>query len=138
MLSYLFIASVSLRKTDSGKHRINYLGRETNPVALSASRSTFGKAMYKSNKSDETISFPALQSWNPTRKIATIAAQLHGGRILCRISQTDLNKKFHCASIDPMTVIKQNRNTIEVAARKKIEEQAFEEDGSINILYKDL
>jgi len=37
-----------------------------------------------------------------------------------------------------MIAIKQNRITIEVAAKKKIEEQAFEEDGSINILYKDL
>ncbi|HLB29962.1 MAG TPA: DUF1488 domain-containing protein [Gammaproteobacteria bacterium] len=94
--------------------------------------------MYKSNKTDETISFPPLQSWNPTRKVATIAAQHHGGRILCRISQTDLNRKFHSATVDPMTVIKQNRNTIEVAAKKKIEEQDFKEDGSIDILYKDL
>jgi len=94
--------------------------------------------MYKSNKTDETISFPLLQSWNPSRKIATIAAQLNGGRILCRISQADLNRKFHCVSDDPMIAIKQNRITIEVAAKKKIEEQAFEEDGSINILYKDL
>ena len=95
--------------------------------------------MNRSKKSDDgNISFPAMQCWDPSKEIATIAAQLNGERILCRIPMIVLKKKFHIFAEEPIKVIIEHRAKIEAAARKLIEEKAFEEDGSVNIQYKDL
>lgn len=92
------------------------------------------------NKIVETgkITFPMLQCWNPITKVATIAAQVDGKRVSCRISYAALLKKFHASADLPMQAITQNRAVIEIAARKLIENKAYEEDGSIVIQYKDL
>lgn len=84
------------------------------------------------------ISFPILQSWNPMTHVATIAAQVDGRRVLCRISSSDLLKKFKASEDTPMEAITENRDIVEEAARKLIEKGAFEEDGSILIRYQDL
>lgn len=84
------------------------------------------------------ITFPMLQCWNPITKVATIAAQVDGKRVSCRISYAALLKKFHASADLPMQAITQNRAVIEIAARKLIENKAYEEDGSIVIQYKDL
>ena len=85
------------------------------------------------------IDFPVLQCWNPMTKVATIAAQVNGRRVSCRISSATLQKKF-LASADspPMQAITENRWQIETAARRLIENEAYEEDGSIVIQLKDL
>ena len=96
-------------------------------------------AMNRSKKPDDgTISFPAMQCWDPNTEIATIAAQVSGRRVLCRIPMTVLKRRFYIFSGEPMKVVTEYRTDIETAARKLIEDQAFEEDGSINIQYKDL
>ncbi|MFT5134759.1 MAG: hypothetical protein ACI9SC_003240 [Gammaproteobacteria bacterium] len=86
---------------------------------------------------DGKISFPALQSWNPVSEIATIAAQVSGKRVLCRIPITDLKRKFDVSSEDPMKAVTKYRKEIETAARKLIDDKTYETDGSINIHYKD-
>ena len=87
---------------------------------------------------DGSISFPIMQCWDPRTEIATIAAQVSGERVLCRIPMTVLKRKFSIFADEPMKAITENRAKIEAAARKLIEEKTFEKDGSINIQYKDL
>ena len=79
------------------------------------------------------ITFPMLQCWNPITRVATIAAQVDGKRVSCRISYSALLKKFHATADLPMQAITQNRAVIEIAARKLIESKAYEEDGSLVI-----
>lgn len=95
--------------------------------------------IHKRNKTgDGSISFPPLQCWNPVTKVATIAAQFNGGRVSCRVKINDLRKKFHIFPDEPMQSITNYRTEIENAARKMIENNNFEDDGSIMISYKDL
>lgn len=84
------------------------------------------------------ISFPALQSWNPMTKFATIAAQVDGRRVLCRVSSQDLRNRFNAAADAPMDAVTRNRSVLEGAARRLIEKGSFEKDGSILIRYEDL
>jgi hypothetical protein len=90
-----------------------------------------GRAKSKSN-GDGTVSFPALQCWNPMTKVATIAAEVDGRRVLCRISAEVLEETFGPAETeDPMQIVVENRATIEAAARRLIDRQAHEEGGGI-------
>ncbi|MEX2525091.1 MAG: DUF1488 domain-containing protein [Gammaproteobacteria bacterium] len=84
------------------------------------------------------ILFPILQSWNPMTSHATIVAQVDGKRVLCRIAGADLKKKFKSPDTEPMDMVKEHRDELENAARKLIEDNAYETDGSITIQYKDL
>jgi len=69
---------------------------------------------------------------------ATIAADVDGKRVLCRISAEDLEKKFNATGDALMKAITENRWQIENAARILIENKNYEEDGSIVVRYKDL
>lgn len=66
-------------------------------------------------------------------KVATVAAQVGGRRVLCRISMDVLKKKFRASPDEPMKAVAKNRSVIQAAARELIESKAFEEDGSIVI-----
>ncbi len=82
----------------------------------------------KSNKSDDgSILFPSLQCWNPVTKVATIAAEVGGRRVSCRIKIDDLRKKFHIFPDEPMQSVTTYRMEIESAARKLIDKKKFEE-----------
>ena len=95
--------------------------------------------IHKRNKAgDGNISFPLLQCWNPVTQVATIAAQVSGGRVSCRIKIDDLSKKFHILQDEPMKSVTEHRAEIESAARKLIEKNDYQDDGSIMINYKDL
>ncbi len=95
--------------------------------------------IHKTNKTDDgSISFPHLQCWNPVTKTATIAAEVGGTRVSCRIKIDDLRKKFHIFPDEPMQSVTNYRTEIESAVRKLIEKNDFEEDGSIMVGYKDL
>ena len=87
---------------------------------------------------DSDISFPPLESWNPLTKVATIAAQVGGKRVLCRISMEVLKKRFRASASEPMQSVSKNRELIRDAARKLIESNAYEKDGSILIRQKDI
>ncbi len=94
---------------------------------------------YRTQKSDDnTISFPLLECWNPMTKVATIAAQVSGKRVLCRIPMDVLKRKFRASTEAPMQSIVTNRSLIQSAAKKLIEKEAYEEDGSILIRQKDI
>lgn len=84
------------------------------------------------------ILFPILQSWNPMTSHATIVAQVDGKRVLCRIAGADLKKKFNSPASEPMEVVTEHRVELENAARRLIEDNAYETDGSITIHLKDL
>ena len=87
---------------------------------------------------DGKISFPKQQSWNPMTEVATIAADVDGKRVLCRISSKDLQKKYLISTEEPMKAVTKHRPELESAARILIEKKDFEDDGSILIAYKDL
>ncbi len=94
---------------------------------------------HKTSNSDETeVSFPMLECWNPMTKVATIAAQVDQRRVLCRISMEVLQKKFQASTDEPMRAVAENRSVLQAKARALIENEAFEEDGSIIIRSKDL
>lgn len=94
---------------------------------------------HKTSSSDETeVSFPMLECWNPMTKVATIAAQVDQRRVLCRISMEVLQKKFQASADEPMRAVAENRSVLQAKARLLIENEAFEEDGSIVIRSKDL
>ena len=94
---------------------------------------------YKSKKEDDgTITFPQLQCWNPLTEMATIAAQYKGRRVSCKVRINDLKKKYHFFPDQPMQLVTNYRHEIETAAKKLIESNEFQDDGSIIIKYKDL
>ena len=92
----------------------------------------------KKTSSNGVISFPALQCWNPMTNVATIAAEVDGKRVSCRIKIEDLKKKFQFFSSEPMQMVTKYRTEIEAAARDLIVRMKYEDDGSIMIQYGDL
>ena len=94
---------------------------------------------HKTSTSGESeITFPMLECWNPMTKVATIAAQVDQKRVLCRISLELLQKRFRASADEPMRAVAENRAVLQAKARKLIESEAFEEDGSIVIRSKDI
>lgn len=95
--------------------------------------------VHKQKKADDgRISFPALHCWNPVTEVATIAAQVSGKRVSCKIPYADIKRKFKVLSDTPMETVATYRKEIETAARKLIENKKYEADGSINISFEDL
>lgn len=94
------------------------------------------------NRSSSTgsseVTFPGLESWNPMTKVATIAAEVNKTRALCRISLETLQEKFGVSEQDPMNSIAEHRVAIQQAARRLMESNAFEEDGSVIIRPSDI
>lgn len=84
------------------------------------------------------ISFPLLESWNPMTRVATIAANVDKRRVLCRISLEVLQKKFHASSDEPMQSVADNRSLLQEKAKILIENEKFEDDGSIIIRLSDI
>jgi hypothetical protein len=91
-----------------------------------------------SDPGDTVISFPRLECWNNTAKVATVAAGVNKKRVLCRISLEILRDKFGASEEEPMRSVAQHRMAIQEAARKLIENEVYEEDGSILIRACDL
>jgi Protein of unknown function (DUF1488) len=87
---------------------------------------------------DGRISFPTLHCWNPETEIVTIAAQVSGKRVSCRIAYADIKTKFPVLAETPLETVVNYRADIETAARKLIENKKYEKDGSIKIDYADL
>jgi len=79
------------------------------------------------------IVFPKLESWNSLTKMATIAATVDDKRVLCRISQDILRDNFGALEEDPMRSVVEYRTHIQEVAKKLIENENYEEDGSILI-----
>ena len=91
-----------------------------------------------SSPGNTEIVFPKLECWNPLTKVATIAADIDKKHVLCRISLEVMVDRFGCSEEEPMQFVVQHRATIQEAARKLIENDSYEEDGSILIRSCDL
>ncbi len=87
---------------------------------------------------DGRISFPTLHCWNPETEIITIAAQVSGKRVSCRIAYADIKTKFPVLTETPLEAVIKYRTEIETAARNLIETKKYEKDGSIKIDYADI
>jgi hypothetical protein len=96
--------------------------------------------VHKQKKTDDgSISFPGgLHSWNPVTEVITIAAQVSGNRVSCKIDFADIESKFKEVSEEPLIAAKTYHKEIESAARRLIENKSYEKDGSIMISLKDL
>ncbi len=84
------------------------------------------------------ISFPRLECWNTITKVATVAADVDKNRVLCRISLAILQDQFGALDETPMQSVAQHRTAIQEAARRLIESDVYEEDGSVIIRACDL
>lgn len=93
---------------------------------------------YRKPTGSNGISFPTQECWNPITKVATIAADVNTERVSCRISIETLQNRFNASPDEPLEALKENRLALESAARKLIEKEAFEEDGSILIHENDI
>ncbi len=71
-------------------------------------------------------------------RVATLAADVNKNRVLCRISLEVLRDKFGASEEEPMRSVAQHRMAIQEAARKLIENEVYEEDGSVLIRACDL
>lgn len=71
-------------------------------------------------------------------RVATIAANVDKRRVLCRVSLEVLQKKFHATSDEPMQSVAENRSLLQESAKILIENERFEDDGSIIIRMKDI
>jgi hypothetical protein len=91
-----------------------------------------------SGSGDTRISFPKLECWNTVTKVATVAAEVNKKRVLCRISLEILRDKFGASEEESMRSVVQHRTAIQEAARMLIENEAYEEDGSVLIRERDL
>ncbi len=84
------------------------------------------------------ISFPRLECWNNTTKMATVVAEVDKKRVLCRISYESLKSKFGASDDKLMLSVAEHRSQIHDAARHKIERENYEDDGSVLIQTVDL
>lgn len=91
-----------------------------------------------SNPGGTGVTFPKLESWHPVSKVATIAAVVNKRRVLCRISLKTLKGKFGVSDKAPMDSLAQNRSIVQEAARRLIERDRYEDDGSVLIRLEDL
>lgn len=87
---------------------------------------------------DTVVQFPGYDSWNSSTKMATIAADVNKERVLCRVSLQILEDKFGVLDDSPLRSIAFHRSAIQEAARKLIQSESFEDDGSILIRFGDI
>jgi Protein of unknown function (DUF1488) len=84
------------------------------------------------------ISFPRLECWNNMTKMATVVAEVDKKRVLCRISSESLKVKFGASDDKLMQSVVQHRIDIQEAAKRLIERDDYQEDGSVLIQTADL
>ena len=71
-------------------------------------------------------------------KMATVVADVDKKRVLCRISSESLRIKFGASDDKLMQSVVQHRVEIQDAAKRLIERDDYEEDGSVLIKTADL
>jgi plasmid replication initiation protein len=84
------------------------------------------------------ISFPRLECWNDVTQMVTVVAEVDKKRVLCRISLESLRAKFGVSDDKYMQSVARHRLDIQEAARKLIERNYYEADGSVLIQTHDL
>jgi Protein of unknown function (DUF1488) len=91
-----------------------------------------------STSGDIMISFPRLECWNDMTKMATVVAEVDKKRVLCRISAESLKLKFGATDDKFMQSVVQHRAAIQEAAKRLIEQDDYQADGSVLIQTADL
>lgn len=86
---------------------------------------------------DGNIHFPILECWNPVTKCVSIAADVSGRRVLCRIPESVLKKRFKAAEGGPTAQVTANRAAIEAAATSVIQRKAYAADGNVDLKLED-
>ena len=86
---------------------------------------------------DGSIHFPILECWNPVTRCVSIAADVNGRRVLCRIHEAVLKKRFRGASGDATAQVVANRPAIEAAATVLIQRKRFAADGHVDLKLED-
>ncbi len=90
--------------------------------------------VYGPHKSaDGTVQFPRLECWNPMTRCVSIAADVNGRRVLCRIAESVLRARYEAGPLSPTATVSANRREIEAAASALISRKAFAPDGMIDI-----
>ena len=84
------------------------------------------------------ISFPKLECCNNMTRMATVVAEVNKRRVLCRISHESLKAKFGASDDKLMQSVARHRMDIQEAARRLIERDYYEKDGSVLIQTGDL
>lgn len=84
------------------------------------------------------VKFPKLESWNEMTQVATIAAVVNKRRVLCRVSLKILIDRFGASEENPMQSVAKHRDILQKVAKNLIENENYEEDGSILIRARNL
>ena len=84
------------------------------------------------------ITFTQMESWNPLHNTATMAIDVDKIRVLCRISKAVLMSISSDKKADPMKILANNRSLFQNKAKKLIEQNKYESDGSIIIRKSDM
>ncbi len=90
------------------------------------------------NARDTGVTFPLLECWSPVNDNATFAADVNGRRVLCRVEPSALQADRPVKADICMKALARHRSTMQATARKLIEEERFQADGSILIRKSDL
>jgi hypothetical protein len=85
-----------------------------------------------------SIKFPILVCWNPMTRCVSIAADVNGRRVLCRIPEKVVHAKFNCTDQEATLTVTANRPAVEAAATTLIQRKSFASDGMIDIALEDL
>jgi Protein of unknown function (DUF1488) len=95
-------------------------------------------SLQPSKPGDIVISFPRLECWNNMTRMATVVADVNTNRVLCRISSDSLKVKFGASEDKLMQSVVQHRVAIQEAAKRLIERDDYQADGSVLIQTADL
>jgi hypothetical protein len=80
-----------------------------------------------------TILFPAGEAWDGNRDVISFPADMNNLRIRCAVSLEALEDHFGGDNISPLNTFHAKRSVIEGVAERLINQQRFEQDGSILI-----
>lgn len=83
------------------------------------------------------MSFPSGEQWDGRRAVVIFQASVSAKYIPCAISLEALQDHFNGDPRQPLETFRQHRPTIENLARKLIQGQRFELDGSVFIRSQD-
>jgi hypothetical protein len=82
------------------------------------------------------ISFPVMQCWNPVTRCVSIAADVGGQRVLCRIAEAMITEHFPDSELSATAIVAAHRKRFEGAATRALGSRRTAE-GSIDLRHED-
>ena len=79
------------------------------------------------------ILFPAGETWDGNREVISFPADMNKQRIRCAVSLEALEDHFGGDNLPPLDIFRTKRNIIEGIVERLINQQRFEQDGTILI-----